>query len=273
MVYFAFDDALNGKYIYKVEVNAGGCGNILDTDYGNRLGAWYWNAIVGMSVDPKTGDLYVAERLTTTSSVVKVIRNDGAETLQTVKTGFNNVFGVDAWREPGSDYGVLMIADFAAGQFWTVPLDNPTVASELLATGTTARLTVQDLLMNRSDVHHVYPRNHLKKQGLSRSRYNQIANFVLAQSEINIAIGAKAPDIYFKELAEQCALGLAEVELLLVGLLEVQEHLHQVEEDPRDQRVGEDLEIRGESVLERDHRRPDTLSCLVDDGANRLPPR
>ena len=43
--------------------------------------------------------------------------------------------------------------------------------------------------MNRSDVHHVYPRNHLKKQGLARGRYNQIANFVLAQSEINIAIG------------------------------------------------------------------------------------
>ena len=50
-------------------------------------------------------------------------------------------------------------------------------------------ITVNDLMMNRSDVHHVYPRNHLKKQNLTRNRYNQIANFVLAQSEINIAIG------------------------------------------------------------------------------------
>ena len=65
-------------------------------------------------------------------------------------------------------------------------------------------ITVLDLLMNHSDVHHVYPRNHLKKQGLSRGKYNQIANFVLAQSEINIAIGDKAPEKYFKELAEQC---------------------------------------------------------------------
>jgi hypothetical protein len=62
-------------------------------------------------------------------------------------------------------------------------------------------ITVLDLLMNRSDVHHVYPRNHLKKQGSSRGRYNQIANFVLAQSEINIAIGDKAPEQYFRELA------------------------------------------------------------------------
>jgi hypothetical protein len=65
-------------------------------------------------------------------------------------------------------------------------------------------ITVDALVRNRSDVHHVYPRNHLKKQGLSRSRYNQIANFVLAQSEINIAIGDKPPEKYFGELAEQC---------------------------------------------------------------------
>lgn len=65
-------------------------------------------------------------------------------------------------------------------------------------------ITVRDLLLNRSDVHHVYPRNHLKNQGLTRGRYNQIANFVLAQSEINIAIGDKAPAVYFAELAEQC---------------------------------------------------------------------
>jgi hypothetical protein len=59
-------------------------------------------------------------------------------------------------------------------------------------------------MMNRSDVHHVYPRNHLKKQGLARGRYNQIANFVLAQSENNIAIGDKAPETYFTDLAKQC---------------------------------------------------------------------
>ena len=65
-------------------------------------------------------------------------------------------------------------------------------------------ITVLDLLMNRSDVHHVYPRNYLKKQGLARGRYNQIANFVLAQSEINISIGDKPPEQYFQELVKQC---------------------------------------------------------------------
>jgi hypothetical protein len=64
-------------------------------------------------------------------------------------------------------------------------------------------ISVLDLVLNRSDVHHIYPRNYLKKQGLSRGRYNQIANFVLAQSEINISIGDKPPEIYFSVLAEQ----------------------------------------------------------------------
>jgi hypothetical protein len=68
-------------------------------------------------------------------------------------------------------------------------------------------ISVLDLLMNRSDVHHIYPRNYLKGQGLSRGRYNQIANFVLTQSEINIAIGDRPPEIYFDELSRQCGGG------------------------------------------------------------------
>jgi len=64
-------------------------------------------------------------------------------------------------------------------------------------------ITVRDLLLNRSDVHHLYPRNFLKKQGIAKSRYNQIANFALTQSEINIAIGDKDPQEYFKTILVQ----------------------------------------------------------------------
>jgi hypothetical protein len=45
------------------------------------------------------------------------------------------------------------------------------------------------------------------QQGLQRGRYNQIANFAVAQAEINIAIGNKGPEVYFRELAEQCSGG------------------------------------------------------------------
>lgn len=68
-------------------------------------------------------------------------------------------------------------------------------------------ITVRDLLLNRADVHHVFPRNMLKKQGLQRGRYNQIANFVVAQSEINIAIGDTAPEKVFEVLRAQVSGG------------------------------------------------------------------
>ena len=68
-------------------------------------------------------------------------------------------------------------------------------------------ITVRDLLLNRGDRHHVFPRKHLQAQGLNRGRYNQIANFVIAQSEINIAIGDTPPEIYFAQLVDQVSGG------------------------------------------------------------------
>ena len=68
-------------------------------------------------------------------------------------------------------------------------------------------ITVQDLILNKSDVHHVFPKQYLKKAGMNRGRYNQIANYAIAQSEINIAIGDRAPTEYFKHLKEQVAGG------------------------------------------------------------------
>ena len=64
-------------------------------------------------------------------------------------------------------------------------------------------ITVRDLLLNQGDKHHIFPRKHLQRKGLGPSRYNQIANFVIAQSEINIAIGDTPPNVYFGELAKQ----------------------------------------------------------------------
>ena len=65
-------------------------------------------------------------------------------------------------------------------------------------------ITVRELVEVKSDVHHVFPRDHLKKSGIPRGQYNQIANYAVAQSEINIAIGNREPATYIRELWEQC---------------------------------------------------------------------
>ncbi|MDE0240039.1 MAG: DUF262 domain-containing protein [bacterium] len=67
--------------------------------------------------------------------------------------------------------------------------------------------TVQTLLEGASHVHHVFPRNYLQKNGLARGRYNQIANYVVMQGEINIAIGDTPPSSYFSSLWHQCENG------------------------------------------------------------------
>lgn len=64
--------------------------------------------------------------------------------------------------------------------------------------------TVQILLQGTSHVHHVFPQAYLKAKGLPRNRYNQIANYVVMQSEINIAVGGQPPADYFNALAQQC---------------------------------------------------------------------
>lgn len=68
-------------------------------------------------------------------------------------------------------------------------------------------ITVRELVEYKSDVHHVFPKDLLKKANRTRSQYNQIANFVVAQSEINIQIGNKEPAVYFGQLAEQTSGG------------------------------------------------------------------
>jgi hypothetical protein len=65
-------------------------------------------------------------------------------------------------------------------------------------------ITVRDMLTHHGDIHHIFPRNFLKKQGLTQSRYNQVANFVYVQQEVNIKIGDRAPTDYISKVYEQC---------------------------------------------------------------------
>lgn len=70
-------------------------------------------------------------------------------------------------------------------------------------------ITVRDMIAHRGDVHHVFPRNYLKQHGLTRARYNQIANYVMMQTEINIQIGDRPPCDYFSDLLNACRDGRA----------------------------------------------------------------
>jgi len=88
-------------------------------------------------------------------------------------------------------------------------------------------ITVKDLIEQRGDVHHLFPREYLKGEKFERSQYNQVANYVYTQSEVNIKIGKKAPVEYFKEIREQSNGG----ELKYGGITDVQELLENMEQN------------------------------------------
>ena len=67
-------------------------------------------------------------------------------------------------------------------------------------------ITVRTLIENRGDIHHIFPKNYLQKNGHdNRGEYNQIANFAMLQTEINIQISDRAPVDYMKSIEKQCA--------------------------------------------------------------------
>ncbi|MBP3513217.1 MAG: DUF262 domain-containing protein [Elusimicrobiaceae bacterium] len=67
------------------------------------------------------------------------------------------------------------------------------------------QIDVKTLIEQRGDIHHIFPKKYLQKCGIKeRGLYNQIANYVYTQSEINIKIKDLSPRDYMARVKEQC---------------------------------------------------------------------
>lgn len=67
------------------------------------------------------------------------------------------------------------------------------------------QIDVKSLIEQRGDIHHIFPKKYLQNCGInSPSRYNQIANYVYTQTEINIRIKDQAPKEYMADIRKQC---------------------------------------------------------------------
>ena len=67
-----------------------------------------------------------------------------------------------------------------------------------------SQIDVQSLIEQRGDIHHIFPKKYLQKNGVNnRKDYNQIANYVYTQSEINIKIKDAAPCEYMENMKKQ----------------------------------------------------------------------
>ena len=76
-------------------------------------------------------------------------------------------------------------------------------ADSLLISGT----KVYDLIHTNgaADVHHIFPKEHLKKNGINKPiKYNQVANYIYLDTQVNKAIGDRPPCEYFSIVTAQC---------------------------------------------------------------------
>lgn len=69
-------------------------------------------------------------------------------------------------------------------------------------------ITVAAMLQQSGDIHHIVPKDYLQKNGHpDRGDYNQVANYALTETSINISISNKPPAAYMADIAEQIETG------------------------------------------------------------------
>lgn len=64
---------------------------------------------------------------------------------------------------------------------------------------------ITDLITISGDVHHIFPRSYLKKNGIeNKTKYNQVANYIYLDTQVNKAVSDDAPNVYFAKVLKQC---------------------------------------------------------------------
>jgi hypothetical protein len=108
--------------------------------------------------------------------------------------------------------------------FWEVSLPNSlettstaspffqTFLAAQVATGVrgflSKSITIAAMHQQSGDIHHIVPKDFLQKNGFpDRADYNQVANFALTETSINISISNKPPTEYMAEIAAQIESG------------------------------------------------------------------
>ncbi len=109
--------------------------------------------------------------------------------------------------------------------FWDVSLPNSfettstsspffqTFLAAQVATGArgflSRSITVAVMHQQSGDIYHVVPKNYLQKNGFpDRFDYNQVANFALTETSINISISNRPPTEYLGEVRGQIGTGV-----------------------------------------------------------------
>ena len=129
-------------------------------------------------------------------------------------------------RDQGATEYLRVLEESDLGEdFWNVALpqelNTPSKRSPAFQTYLAARVSnggrgllsksinVAHMIAGQGDLHHIVPKNHLIKNGFPKQGdYNQVANFALTETSINIAIKDHPPKEYMAWMADQISTGV-----------------------------------------------------------------
>jgi len=66
-------------------------------------------------------------------------------------------------------------------------------------------MTINTLVEQRGDIHHIFPKKYLTDNGFEQKLYNQVANYVYTEQSTNIKIGKMSPQEYFAKVKKEIA--------------------------------------------------------------------
>jgi hypothetical protein len=90
------------------------------------------------------------------------------------------------------------------------PYFNAFLASQIKAQNegfVSPSFSVNSLVNIKGDIHHIFPRDYLKKNDYTKTQYNQVANYAIIHPSINVTIGNKPPKQYLNEIKEKIQIG------------------------------------------------------------------
>lgn len=72
-------------------------------------------------------------------------------------------------------------------------------------------MTITNLIEQRGDIHHIFPKKYLSENGYAQRMYNQVANFVYTEQATNIKVGKLPPAEYMEKVKEQIQNGIIDI--------------------------------------------------------------
>ena len=161
----------------------------------NKIRKWYWCCVFSESYKDGQGARYAKDIV----QVMKWIdKREEPEMLRKAQIVAGRLMGVTSVRSAAYKGMISLIIKNGARDF---------LAGRNM--GTSANFA-EDI-----EVHHIFPKKYCVSNGLSKSKYDNIANKTLILQKTNRIIGSKAPSVYLKEIESKIGISGAELDEIL----------------------------------------------------------